>query len=373
MRDIESATYKRYNANNRGNNSPDCVKRAISMAFDLDYNQVSKLLIAKAKKHHCTNWNIAPVFEDVIYELGGEKAKEPDRIYQVDDFIDAVFPTGTVILETGPKPCRYNAGNHLTCVVDGVLYDSWDSSDQYVAQYYVVEGVAHNFTDIQDHLEEMVPEGEKLILQLCSKYEEKYDLQGRIALQPTRIDGFTIKFQYLYQDDCTGSRLKDRYNYVNCVFSPTMSLQEARKKMIETIKIRLYDKFYAVAKAHVDKKEGNTLFEQSGYTEEHKKKWCMDIAYLPGNERRFFNSLPGWAKPFVTYMDIDRPGYYHDSYKLEILPIKGDPRKPSPDSIRSRDLVVFEAYDAATIREELQRYKQTFERPMDDYDPLEDY
>ena len=41
---ISSADYVNYNANSRGNNVGDCVKRALSMAFDMDYNQTSKEL-----------------------------------------------------------------------------------------------------------------------------------------------------------------------------------------------------------------------------------------------------------------------------------------------------------------------------------------
>ena len=39
---ISSATLVDYNANDRGNYAPDCVKRAISMAFSKQYSQVAK-------------------------------------------------------------------------------------------------------------------------------------------------------------------------------------------------------------------------------------------------------------------------------------------------------------------------------------------
>lgn len=41
---VNSATLVEYNANDRGKNAPDCVKRAISMAFSIPYSEVSKAL-----------------------------------------------------------------------------------------------------------------------------------------------------------------------------------------------------------------------------------------------------------------------------------------------------------------------------------------
>lgn len=366
-RAINTATYKEYNANNRGNYSTDCVKRAISMAFDLDYNKVSKLLLTEAKKRHANSWKIARVFEPVIYALGGDKGKAPDDACSVSEFIDNIMPTGTVIMETNSKPCEYGQGNHLTCAVDGVLYDSWDSSTQYVCNYYVVAGAEHNFTDIQDWLGDLIPEGSEICQKLFEKYQQKYQLTGSFELLPSWIDGYSVLIRYKYADDVTGTTRKNTYNTIACVFSPTTSREQAHKKMIDTIKTRMYDKFYAIAKMHRERNEGDDLFTASGYQEGDAGQ-----LYLYGAQKRFFNSLPGWVKPFVVYLDVSNPGRFSDSYQVEILPIKGDPRKPE-GIITYRDRVSFYAESSDIIKEEMARYKSRYERPGDDYSVSEEY
>lgn len=357
--DVEAATYKKYNANNRGNNAPDCVKRAISMAFNLDYNEVSKLLLAKAKEKHKTAWNILSVYEPVIYDLGGSKGQMLQETYTVQEFIDNVVPDSVCIMETGPKASGlgYGIGNHLTCSVNGTLYDSWDSSDQYVCQYYLVEGVKHNFTDIQDHLDELFPEGNDLIGQLWAKYREKYNLPGKFTLLGDKhIDGYTIYFTVKYVDDV----VSDRY-YINCVFTPTMSIDEARKKMIETIKIRMYDRFYEINQRRKKISEGDSLFYESGYTDKDK----ANNLWLDTRETKFLRTLPGWIRPFIQYVRVDSPGQWSDSYQLEILPVKGDPE--------FHRRVSFHGYTADDVRDEINRYKKNFERVDEDYSYYEEY
>ena len=51
-RDVVAAELKRYNANNRGTNTTDCVNRSISMAFGKDYVEVHRDLVASMKKKH---------------------------------------------------------------------------------------------------------------------------------------------------------------------------------------------------------------------------------------------------------------------------------------------------------------------------------
>ena len=358
-KDVEAATYKKYNANNRGNNAPDCVKRAISMAFNMDYNEVSKLLLAKAKEKHETAWNILSVYEPVIYDLGGSKGQMPQETYTVQEFIDSVVPDSVCIMETGPKPSGlgYGMGNHLTCSVNGTLYDSWNSSDQYVCQYYLVEGVSHDFTDIQDHLDELLPEGIELIGQLWEKYRDKYNLPGELTqLGNGNKKEFGIYFTMKYLDDVVSTKF-----FIDCVFTPTMDLESARKKMKETIKIRMYDRFYEINKQRAKKSEGDRLFEESGYTDKDK----ANNLWLDTREKKFINTLPGWIKPFIQYVRVQSPGQYSDSYDLEILPVKGDPAFPRK--------VQFYGYTADDVRDEINRYKNKFERVDEDYSYYEEY
>lgn len=353
---VDGATYKQYNANNRGTNAPDCVKRAISMAFNMDYNEVSKLLIAKAKEKRTQYWNILKVYEPVIYELGGSKGQEPDKIYKVNEFIDEFVQEGVCIIETGKKPNGYGKGDHLTCAINGVLYDSWDSSNQYVCQYYIIENATHEFTDIEDHIEELLPQGAELISQLWEKYRDKYNLTGEFIMlgKGSTLTNFSFYYDLRYKQ----GQSQEVFD-ITCVFTPTMTLEQARKKMIDTIKIRMYDRFYAINQKLKQTSEGDSLFYESGYTDDDRHKLWLD-----SREKRFFESLPGWIKPFITYLSISQPGQYSDSYDVRALPLKGDP---------DRDKVYFYGYNAADVKDEINRYKKNFERVDVDYSYSEEY
>lgn len=357
IKDIEAATYKEYNANTRGTNAPDCVKRAISMAFNMEYSEVSKLLLAKAKAKRTSAWNTLEVYQAVIYDLGANKGKVPKEPIQVQDFIDQYVPTGVCIMETNRTPAKYGYGHHLTCCVNGVLYDSWDSSDQYVCQYYIIENSVHEFTDIEDHIDELIPEGEELILQLWAKYKDKYNLPGNFFMgtHGSKKTDFSFYFPCRYKDDAVVETWS-----LNCVFTPTMSIDTARKKMIETIKIKMYDRFYAINRKRMQKSEGDRLFYESGYTDKDR----VELG-LWGNEERFFDSLPGWFKPFVTYLNVREPGQWSDSYEITALPIKGDPLFPQK--------VQFHGYTSADVKDEIERYKKNFERVDEDYSYYEEY
>lgn len=70
-------------------------------------------------------------------------------------------------------------------------------------------------------------------------------------------------------------------------------------------------------------------------------------------------------QPFITYVSVQSPGQYSDSYELRILPIKGDPEFPRR--------VEFHGYTADDVRDEINRYKKNFERVDEDYSYYEEY
>ena len=346
---VYSAEYKKYNANNRGTNAPDCVKRAISLAFDVDYNKISRLLLDKAAELN-KSWQQHTVFEPVIYSLGGSKRQLLDSPSTVADFIDHMSSNNSYILETSPKPAKATYGNHLTCVINGQLFDSWNSLDQYVCSYYIVSAVTHTVTDLPDHLTELFADGTELIRQLSDKYISKYHLSGEFNQSEHGSEVIDFALRYLlsytgYADE----HIRDKSWYLNCVFSPTMSVEDARKKMTNVIKTRMYDCFYAINNEIAANRESNDLFHKSGYTDEDAPK-----LHLSSLARRFYSSLPNWCKPFILSIDIDHPGQNRYSYDVWMLPILDDPEKP--------DEVHFYGYDSAMIKEELQIYKDSYER-----------
>ena len=357
MKLINAAVFTKYNANNRGNNTGDCVKRSLSIAFDIDYNAVSKELLQIMHEKHRDSWKTKTIFEKFISNHGGGDCISCWRDgLQVDDWIDQ-HPEGTYLLLTGPKPDSISS-NHLTCAIDGRLIDSWNSLGQYVKEYYVVEGrAALEISDIQSHFDELGQRGKDLLLTLIVKYAQKYKLDTfiRWAIREPRYDGFSIKIPvsiYIDKFDKPSYHFKIAY-----VFTPTTTLDEAKKKVDEISKIRMYDRFYAINADVKGKQEAEDLYSQSSEKNDKAELYFWDY-----ETERAYNSLPHWCKPFVTRIWVQSPGQYSDSYQLKMIALPGDP---------NRNRVEFWAYNADELKQELAMYKKDFSRPGVDYDPYE--
>ena len=121
---IEAATLKYYNANNRGNRTSDCVKRALSLALDISYTDISKLLNAEMHRQHEDAWNYPNVYGKVAKDLGCSDwiydgvTNENGRM-KLDEFVDTVLdPNQTYLVHTGRSA---SVRDHIVCVRDGKI------------------------------------------------------------------------------------------------------------------------------------------------------------------------------------------------------------------------------------------------------------
>lgn len=380
LQNITAAELKRYNANNRGTNTSDCVNRSISMAFGKDYVEVHRDLVASMKKKNWGSWKSPIVYGDVIQMYGGSKFTAPNidpmtgEVHEdytpktLKDFIDTYAPTGVYLIETGHKPPKYapgkfsHGGDHIVCVIDGVIYDSWDSSGEYVYNYVTVHGrKALELSGIENQIADIGMATRSIILEEAAKQASKYGFEdGKIEIgKPAANGSFGFKIPVRFQIE----RFEDFFTFtfkLAYVFTPETTYEQAKKKVHEVTKIRIYDRFYEINKKLKEKEEGYKLWKESGLENPYNEDWIWD-----GNDKRFYNSLPGWVRPFIKYLNVQQPGQYSDSYTLTFRPIPGDPRQD--------ERVRLEAYDSATIKQMLEWYKKDFSRPWDDYDPHEEF
>ena len=110
--------FKFLNLNPLGKREEDCVCRAISLATEKDYEDVQEQLYLISKLFRCESLCVCCYKHllDYVYNL--------DRIesfhgYTIHEFIE-LNPKGTYIIRVD---------GHLTCAIDGILYDTWDSRD----------------------------------------------------------------------------------------------------------------------------------------------------------------------------------------------------------------------------------------------------
>lgn len=142
-----SEEFIRYNANTRNANAPDCVCRAISLAFDIPYNTIHKELLAEMHNQNETSYKRSSIYNKIIAKHGGGSIQKTDTINPETGEIEIpcnctekefsdVANSGTYLVRS-----EDNAGKdrHLCCIINGDIYDSWDSSNHIVKEYYVIE------------------------------------------------------------------------------------------------------------------------------------------------------------------------------------------------------------------------------------------
>jgi len=119
--------WEEYNPNPAGRRVGDCAVRAISKALDIDWEYAYDL-IANAGYAMGDMPSSDSVWGAVLRRNGFYRKAIPNKCpdcYTAEDFcID--HPQGVYVL---------GFGGHVAAVEDGVLYDSWDSSNE-IPQFY---------------------------------------------------------------------------------------------------------------------------------------------------------------------------------------------------------------------------------------------
>ena len=123
--------YKFYNPNPVGRMTNDCSVRALSKALGVTWDEAYLKLSYNGKQMGVMPDN-KTVLQSVLRQHGFFKEIVPDTC--PDCYTAAAFcfdhPIGIFVLAFS---------NHVATVVDGVLYDSWDSSQE-VPLYYWYKG-----------------------------------------------------------------------------------------------------------------------------------------------------------------------------------------------------------------------------------------
>lgn len=358
---VQSATLNKYNANSGGRSSPDCVKRAISIAFDLPYVEVSKLLNAKMKEKNRQFWNIEPVYQPVIQDLGGSsfewvQNKEGSPKYPtVDEFADDYAEPGkTYILEVGKKAPR---STHLVTIRNKEIWDSWDCRQWEVCKVSELsDSVSHKeITNIKDSFEDLFEnvvqdalQGQAVAFLNKHGYENYTFGLNTYKFNNYRID--TVWKLTLPEKSIVPKRI---YNIrVNLVFEPTMTEGEAVNYINKVGKQRMYDRLWTIDKNEASLKEEAEMRQAAGVENTRM--------ILTKEEDRFLNTLPGWARALITWVDVDQPGKYSDSYQITMWTLPDD-------TLHEKMKFRLRAYNADEIREYLDVYKKSFEIEGIDY------
>ena len=110
----------KFNGNPAGRNVGDCAVRAISVALSVDWETAYAMLVAYGYQM-CDMPSSDAVWGAVLRKNGFIRESIPDTCpdcYSAEDFCED-HPEGIYVL---------GFGDHTACVIDGNIYDSWDSS-----------------------------------------------------------------------------------------------------------------------------------------------------------------------------------------------------------------------------------------------------
>lgn len=113
--------WQEYNPNPVGRRVGDCAVRAVAKALDTDWESAYLMLVANAFML-CDMPSSDSVWGATLRQHNFLRESVPNDCpdcYDANDFIEE-HPIGTYVL---------GFGGHTATVVDGVLYDSWDSSE----------------------------------------------------------------------------------------------------------------------------------------------------------------------------------------------------------------------------------------------------
>lgn len=114
--------WREYNPNPAGRNVGDCAVRAVAAALGLTWEE-SYLLLSSAGFEMCDMPSSDSVWGAVLRRNGFYRAAVPNHCpdcYTAAEFASD-HPEGIYVLAFG---------GHVATVIDGVLYDSWDSSSE---------------------------------------------------------------------------------------------------------------------------------------------------------------------------------------------------------------------------------------------------
>lgn len=331
----------KYNANIRSKNVGDCVKRAISLAYNKPYSEVEKDLNAKKREYGASAWNVPSIFEKVMNDYSNGKLikmTEYDQHTSVEEFAEA-HSDGVYIVLCGKT---YKDVSHMCVVMNGDVYDSWNSLNYIVIRYYLIsESHISTHTITPDEMNTYTETAEERVAENLKDISEKYNL-GMDALSFATSVVDSTKFALgLY------ARIREGADYDikqvdYYVFSPRMTSDECieyvNKHTDELIK-----KFISAIRKAIKEREEELEFGDE------------PMAHFNAEGQRLLAKLPAWCRNRVLNLRMERD--YWDArnveYYVDMYPLPNDP---------DQSKVHFQADNLVDLKYIINEYKKSFKR-----------
>ncbi len=345
---VYSASWVKYNANPSESTAVASANQSISFALKLPYDQVSQELFSD---------NI----DDVAAYLKEHGAVEYDK-FTTDttavEFADS-NKRGVYVLALSSR--SGGSVSHFGCVIDNKFYDSIDCRNMFVASAWkcpdrkVIHTQQHWLTspDVADEhhlIKDMFADGlennellEDYNLKITPRYSlvfDKYNnLTAKCAVTVESLDS-SIKYKKTW-----------KFNFTYPIGNPEISDEEADKIIREVTSAQGYSTVYSIASEIKTDIETAEAQANSG----RRRK----VNLTNSDEKSAYAQLPLAIRSRVRELSVDPNEDYYNIYYVVFEPLSGDP---------SSKLVRLYGHDMDMINEEIQLYKDSFKRPIDDYD-----
>lgn len=103
----------------------DCVIRAITLALAIPYDDVVRLLYENGINNSCEEICIT-CYEKLLEDLGYKKYNANNNTI---GFISLSHPNQILLIRMD---------GHLTCSIDGIIYDIWDCTKEVADCYWII-------------------------------------------------------------------------------------------------------------------------------------------------------------------------------------------------------------------------------------------
>lgn len=119
--------FRFYNANPENKITSDCVIRAISLALNINYSDTVELLI-----EHSNFFNCDMLVKDCYGSL-------LDNYFLLSKYKGWNQKVGEIVDNLSDCILILRIEGHLTCAIYGIIYDTWDTSNEPVDVFWIVD------------------------------------------------------------------------------------------------------------------------------------------------------------------------------------------------------------------------------------------
>lgn len=130
----DTKTFHFYNANPHKRLTGDCTIRAVCTGLDIPYNDCLDELVAMSKKKGysvTSKENVGKLLEEKGIYMQKQPRKHDNTKYTGAEFCKK-------IAEKGKRYIAHIGGGHMVAIVDKKVYDTWDSTDGCIGNYWEI-------------------------------------------------------------------------------------------------------------------------------------------------------------------------------------------------------------------------------------------